>query len=108
MPPRVTRRRLGRPSRTPDERLYAGEQFLERERLGEVVVAARLQTLDAIVNRSAGAEDEHRRADGVPPHLVDERQAVALREHEVDDRDVVDLPARAIERGVAVAGHVDR
>ncbi len=42
-----------------------------------------------------------------PPHLVDHGQAVALRQHHIDDGDVVGVLPGAIERRVAVGGMID-
>ena len=41
----------------PGQRLRTGEQFWKRERLGQVIVAARLHPLDPVVNGVAGAEE---------------------------------------------------
>ena len=90
--PRRRRRRRG----AADQRLDAGEQLRERERLGQVVVAAGLQP----ATRSSTVCRALRISTGVvslpPAQLLDQREAVELREHDVDDGDVV----------VAVAGEL--
>ena len=88
------RRRLGRARGAADQRLHAREQFGERERLGQVVVAAGLQAAHAIVDRAPRAQDQHRRRRrrGRRSSSIT-RQAVAPRQHHVDDRDVVGLRA---------------
>src|SRR5581483_2211920 len=68
-----------------------------------VVVAAGLETADPVVDRAPGAQDQHGRGDAARAHRFDQREAVALRQHHVDDRDVVRLDARKVEAGVAVA-----
>ena len=55
------RRRLGRARGAAHQRLHAGQQLGERERLGQVVVAAGLQAAHAIVDRAARAQNQHRR-----------------------------------------------
>ena len=71
-------RGLGRAGRAADERLHARQQLGERERLGQVVVAAGLEAADAIVDGPPGAQDEHRRPHAARAHPIDERQAVEL------------------------------
>ena len=80
------RRRLRRARGSPDERLDARQQLGEREGFGEVVVAAGLQAPHAIVHGSPRAQNQHRRGPAPAAQLVDEREAVALGQHEVDDR----------------------
>ena len=73
------------------QRLHAREQLREGEGLGEVVVAARLQALDAIVDRVAGAQEQHGRLHARATQRRDEAEAVEPRQHDVDDRGVVGL-----------------
>ena len=56
-------RGLGGLRRPPDERLDARQQFGKGKRLGQIIIAAGLQPLDAIVHRGPGAENEHGRPD---------------------------------------------
>jgi hypothetical protein len=102
------RGRFGRTRRAPDQRLHARQQLGERERLGEVVVSSRLQTVDPVVDRAAGAENQHRRRHAARAQRLDQRQPVALRQHEVDDRDVVRLLQRGRQPGLAVGDVIDR
>ena len=102
------RRRLGRARRAADQRLHAREQLGERERLGQVVVAAGLQAADAVVDRPPRAQNQHRRRDAAPAQLLDERQAVALGQHQVDDRDVVRLLGRRGQPRLAVGRVIHR
>src|SRR5437660_2068482 len=101
------RRRLRRAGSAAHERLHAREQLGERERLGEVIVAAGLQAADAIVDRAPRAQNEHRRRHAAPPQLFDERQAVALRQHQVDDCGVVRLIERRDQARSAIREMVD-
>ncbi len=50
------------PARAAQQRAQAGEQLLERERLGQVVVGARLQARDAVADAVARGEHQDRRA----------------------------------------------
>ena len=98
---------FGRPRGPAHERLHAGEQFGEGERLGQVIVAAGLEAVHSIVNRSACAQNQDRRRTPAPPELVDDRQSVALRQHQIDDGDVVGRIERQREPLFAVFGVID-
>ena len=101
------RRRFRGAAGAAHQRLHARQQLRERERLGEVIVAAGLQAAHAVVHRSPRAQDQHRRQDAAAPHLLDEREAVAAREHHVDDGDVVGLSGGGRQPRVPVDGVVD-
>ena len=73
----------------PDERLNARQQFGKGKRLGQIIIAAGLQPLDAVVHRGAGAQDEHGHPDVAGAQLPDEAQAVEFGQHEVHDRRVI-------------------
>src|SRR5262249_16927140 len=100
--------RFGRARRSPDQRLDARQQLREGERLDEIVVAAALQTANAIVDRSSGAQNEHGNDDLSRAQLLDERQPVTLRQHQVDNPDVVRLVEGVGEAGPAARRPVER
>ena len=91
----------------PGDRLQAGQQLGERERLGEVVVAAGLQAVHAVVDAVPRAEEQHRRGDGGVAERGDQAEAVEAGQHHVDDGRVVAARARQLETGHAVLGDVD-
>ena len=72
-----------------NEGLDAGQQLGEGEWLGQVIVAAGLEALDAVVHGGLGAEDEDGDAGAFGPELLDEAQAVEFGQHDVHDRGVV-------------------
>src|SRR5204863_5135627 len=88
------------------QRLDAGEQLGVGVRLGEVVVAAGAQALDAVVHLAQRREDEDGRARALGAQRLHHRQAVAARQHAVDDQHVVAALARHGETVLAVAGDV--
>ena len=51
----------------PRQRAHPGDQLLERERLREVIVRARVQAAHAIVHGVAGGEHEDGRREAAPP-----------------------------------------
>ena len=93
--------------RPPDERLHTREQLGEGERLGQVVVTAGLQAANAVVHGPPRTEDQHGRGDPPLPQLIDERKAVALRQHDVDDGHVVRRLQRRAHAALAVGGMVN-
>ena len=91
-------RRLARAAAAPQQRLHARQQLGERERLGQVIVAAGLQPLHAIVDGVARAEDQHRHLLLLRAQLLDQREAVELRQHHVDHGGVVAAVERLAQR----------
>ena len=90
------------------QRLHAREQLGEGERLRQIVVAAGLQSAARDRPRCGGAQDEHGRADALAAQLLDDAQAVAARQHDVDDGDVVRLGRRQVQALIAVGRVIDR
>ncbi len=99
------RRRRG--ARPPDQRVHARQQLGERERLHEIVVAADLESGDAIVDRLPRAEDQHRRADAALAQRADHADTVHRREHQIDNGDVVPAGPRHLQTGRSVARVID-
>src|SRR6185437_12531014 len=62
----------------PQQGTYVGEQFIEAEGLGQVIVGAEVETLDAILHRVARAEDEHGLVEAGAAPFREQVQAVAV------------------------------
>ena len=95
-------------ARPAQERAHAGEQLLERERLRDVVVRARVEAGDPVFDLGARGQHQHReRATGAAQAAADLETVHAGHEHVEDHR--VGLVARleAGERLVAVRGELD-
>ncbi len=88
------------------QRLHAGEQLREREGLGQIVVAARLQSLDAVVDRVAGTQEQHGDRHAGSPKRADEAETVQARQHDIDYGSGVGLVLRKIQAVDAVVSHV--
>ena len=89
------------------QRLDPGEQFREGKRFDQVVVTAVLESLDPVLDRIAGAEHDHRQGGARGAQFLDHGEAVHLRQHDVDDRQVAVFMAR-LEEAVRPVGGVDR
>ena len=100
--------RLGRAGRASNERLDARNQLGEGERLGQVVIATRLQAADAVVHGPPRAQDQHGRPHAAGAHPIDERETVELRQHHVDDGDVVSTLDGKVQAPFAVGRRVHR
>ena len=120
-PARVTARVGGSTTQVADAQHAAGrsdgarrtqrpqprEQLAEVERLDEVVVGAGVEAADAVATSVARGEHEDRRPALALAQRAADREAVAARQHHVEDDRVV-VPHRApAAAGVAVDRHVD-
>ena len=113
------RRRIER-DRTPldDRRRAAGAAAQQRadprrelgqlERLDDVVVGARVEALDAIGDRVARGDDQHRPRVAAPAQRAQHVEAFLARQPEVEQHEVVDVLGERHFGGAAVAHPVDR
>ena len=97
---------LGR-LRPPQQRAQARLQLLERERLDEVVVGARVEPGDPVVDRVAGGEHQHRRAVAGVAQAAADLQAVDPGHRDVEHDRVVAHLGHAVERLAAVGRQFD-
>lgn len=73
----------------PGERADPGQQLVELERLGEVVVGSGIEPADHVLHRIARSEHQDRSAATFAPELRGDLKAVLLRQHHVEQDDVV-------------------
>ena len=117
-PPRVTLRLTKSTSRSPtpnrerfgrsaaaEQRADPGQHLGERKRLDEIVVGAAVEAGHAILQRVAGGQHEHRRFDTLASKRRQHLQAVAARQHHVEQDDVE--PFRIETEEGALAGVFD-
>ena len=71
--------------RTAQQRLYSRDEFDNRERLGEIIVAPHPQSAHAVIDRAKRAQHQHRRAHLILPQGLDDGKAVHSRQQAVDD-----------------------
>src|SRR5579884_812114 len=91
-----------------DEGAQAGEQLLEGERLGEVVVGAGVEAGDLVLGGVERGEQEDGCGDALATQRAADADAVAAREEDVEHDDVEAVVVGPHERvgGVAVAQHL--
>ncbi len=92
----------------PQQRLDSRQQFGKRKRLDQVVIAARPQSLDAIIDRTQRAQHQHGRGHIRLAQRRDQRQSVELRQHAIDDQQVVARRACRRQPAGAVSAVLDR
>ena len=98
---------LGVASRAAQQRAHAREHFFEMERLGDIVVGASIEALHLVAPAVACGEHEHRHgAPGAAPGFQ-HRDAVHLRQADIEDHGVVRLALAEIVPFLAVEGAVD-
>ena len=89
---------------TPQHGAHAGDQLLEAERLGDVVVAADGEALDLLLGGVTGGQEHDRHVMAVGPQPLHDREAVAVGEHHVEHDEIGPERLRRAERFGAVAG----
>ena len=99
--------RLGRRRRAPPagQNLDPGEELGEGVGFGEIVVAPGPQALDPVVYLAERGQDQDRRLASLLAQGPDQGEAVELRQHAVDDEDVV-VPALGHAVSVEPVGRV--
>ena len=86
---RVKRRRgAPLPAPPPEQRLDAGDELGELERLRHVVVRADLEPPDLVVEAVPGREDQDRHVHLPAAQLREDPEAVDARQHQVEDDEV--------------------
>ena len=105
MPQRNSGRDLA--GRSANQRAQARQHFFDLERLGHVVVGAAVDALHLLVPAAARGQHQHRRGDARFAPVPQHRQAIHLRQTQVEHHRVVSLGSSQKLRLLAVAGHVD-
>ena len=102
----VQRMPLGARRAPAHDRSNAGQQLGKRERFDQVVVGPDFQSLDAVRHGVARGEKQHGGQPAGGPHVREHRPAVAPRQHDVENHDVVFVIEREMQAIVAVFGDV--
>ena len=98
---------LGVAGRAAQQRAHPRQHLFEMERLGDIVVGAGIEALHLVAPAIARGEDQDRHgAPGAPPGFQ-HRDAVHLRQADVEDDRVVGLALAEIMALLAVEGAVD-
>jgi len=98
------RPRVSQPARAPEQRPHPGKQFIGAERFDQVIVRAGVESADAIVNLPLRREHQHGHVVGEAAQFRTEREAVQLRQHDVQQHEIGLFLERALESGLAITG----
>jgi hypothetical protein len=96
---------LGRTRRAAGNGVETGDQLLDEEGLGEVIVGAEVEAFEAFVKFAAGGEEDDREGDLPFAEVAEDAEAVAVWEHDVQDQSVVG--ARSSKRVALIAAEAD-
>ena len=99
---------FGRGLAAAQQRAYAGQQFHEGERLHQVIVGALFEPAHAIVERSTRAQNQHGRSGFTAADAFEHLQAVHIRQHNIQDHQVVVGGMHELDGGHPVRGSVHR
>ncbi len=91
-----------------NQRPHARAEFVEIERLDEVIVCAGVEALHAVGHRIARGDDQHRQRVAARTQRAQHVETVALGQAEVEQHEIVGLARRRAERRFAVFHPVDR
>src|SRR5687768_1799995 len=90
----------------PQQGAHARKYLFEMKRLGNIVIGARIEALDFVAPAVAGGEDQHRHRASGPPPGFQYRDAVHLRQADVEDHGVIRLGIAEEMALLAVEGAV--
>lgn len=94
-------------TRAAQDRLDARIEFGQRERLDQIVVGTAAQTLQAIIERVAGSEHDHRHLAAGFAQAAAELVAIHAGQHDVEDDQVVMPGQRQMQSARPVARAID-
>src|SRR5690242_3858366 len=85
----------------------ARQEFLELERLGEVIIRAAVEPADAVLDGVSRGQHENGQALTGVAELLADGQAVGRRNHDVEDGEIVGVDGCVVERLAAGRDNVD-
>jgi hypothetical protein len=94
-------------ARPAEQPAQPGQHFLQAERLGDVVVAARGDPGHPVIYRVLSREEQHAHVRGFLPYPAEHFQAVEVRQHDVQDHGIGPELAGGPDRRRAVPGRHD-
>src|SRR5260221_5573394 len=66
-------------------RAYPGQQFLQAEGLGQVVIGTEVEPLDPVLHAVPGAQYQHRLLESGPAPFTQQIEPVAIRKSKIED-----------------------
>src|SRR4029077_16440706 len=99
--------RLGMSSRATQERADAGQYLFEVKRLGDIVVGAGVESLDLVAPAVTRGEDQNQHSAPIATPRFQDRNAVHLRQTNVEYDGVVGLTVAEIVALLAIESAID-
>jgi hypothetical protein len=87
--------------RAPSESPETREQLIDRKRFGQVVIGAGVQPVNAVVQRIACCQHEHRRLPAGSTVSPADLEAVQIRQSQIEYHEIVRAHRKGLERGPA-------
>src|SRR5262249_12037667 len=91
----------------PKQRTNACKQLRQGKRLDQVIIGPEVKAHNPIVNAVTRRQDKDRSLDAPLPESLQDLQAAATRQHDVQDDEIEDLRIRTKEAVLAGRGHHD-
>lgn len=95
------------PAGTPQQRLNAGNDLLQAEGLGDVVVPTQREAPHRLLGGVTGGEEQHRAVNAIRTQAPAHLEPVHVQQHHVQQDQVGGVVAGLLQRGAAVPGHLD-
>ena len=90
-----------------DDGLDAGDQLAAVERLGQIIVGAEAEALDLVIELGEAGENQNRGRDARGAQAAQHFVAVDIRQHQIEDDDVVIVDLADFEAVFAEIGGID-
>ena len=94
------------PGSAAQKRVQPGDEFLDVEGFGEIIVRAEVQPVQPLVERAARGKEDHRHGRMPVPQIAQDAQAVAPGQHDVQHDRVVAPRAGQGETVVPVVAEI--
>src|SRR5262249_18912020 len=88
-------------------RAHAGQQLGKGKGFHQIIVRAQLQTLHSVFHRVACRQEKYRRLFPLVPQFAQDRPAVELRQHHVENNEIVAVGPCPVQTIVARRSDVD-
>src|SRR5215831_4675598 len=98
---------LGVARRPAQKRAYTREHFFKMEWLGDIIVGAGIETLDLVAPSIASGQHQHRHCPSCPAPGFQDRDAVHLRQADIENDGVVGFGLSEIVSLFAVESTID-
>ena len=97
-----------RPGSAARDRSHPGQENIQFEWLGEIIVRAAVQALHDVRPGVPGRDDNHRRVQPGGAHLLQHRYSIQAGQHDIQQDDVEFGGQGKLERAISIVGQYNR